>query len=64
MQVFKIDHPTTQALKRQRLRGAGLDTPVNVHYVQADFEVESVADALSQILPTIRPRRCSFPGSV
>jgi methyltransferase (TIGR00027 family) len=46
VQVLKIDHPTTQALKRQRLRGAGLDTPVNVHYVQADFEVESVADAL------------------
>ena len=46
VQVFEIDHPTTQDLKRQRLRDAGLDTPVNVHYVQADFEVEGIADAL------------------
>jgi methyltransferase (TIGR00027 family) len=45
-QVFEIDHPITQDLKRQRLRGAGLDTPVNVHYVQADLEIEGVADAL------------------
>ena len=48
VQIFEIDHPTTQDLKRQRLRDAGLDTPVNVHYVQADFEVESVADALGR----------------
>jgi methyltransferase (TIGR00027 family) len=46
VRVFEIDHPTTQDLKRQRLRDAGLDTPVNVHYVQVDFEVEGVADAL------------------
>jgi methyltransferase (TIGR00027 family) len=46
VQVFEIDHPTTQDLKQQRLRDAGLDIPVNVHYVQADFEVESVADVL------------------
>jgi methyltransferase (TIGR00027 family) len=48
VQVFEIDHPTTQDLKRQRLRDAGLDTPVNVHYVQADFESEGVADALGR----------------
>jgi methyltransferase (TIGR00027 family) len=46
VQVFEIDHPTTQDLKHQRLHDAGLDTPVNVHYVPADFEVEGVADAL------------------
>jgi methyltransferase (TIGR00027 family) len=48
VQVFEIDHPTTQDLKRQRLRDAGLDTPMNVHYVQADFESEGVADALGR----------------
>ena len=31
IRVFEIDHPTTQDLKRQRLRDAGLDTPMNVH---------------------------------
>jgi methyltransferase (TIGR00027 family) len=46
VQVFEIDHPTTQALKWQRLRDAGLDTPTNLHYVQADLEIESVADVL------------------
>jgi methyltransferase (TIGR00027 family) len=46
VQVFEVDHPTTQNLKRQRLRDAGLDTPVNVYYARADFEVEGVADAL------------------
>jgi methyltransferase (TIGR00027 family) len=48
VQVFEIDHPTTQDLKRQRLRNAGLDAPTNLHYVQADFEVESIADALGR----------------
>ena len=49
VQVFEIDHPTTQDLKRQRLRDARLDTPVNVHYVQADFEIEGIADALVRL---------------
>ena len=46
VRVFEIDHPTMQNLKRKRLHDAGLDTPINVHYVPADFEVERVADAL------------------
>ena len=31
VQVFEIDHPTTQNLKRKRMRAAGLDMPVNLH---------------------------------
>jgi methyltransferase (TIGR00027 family) len=46
VQVFEIDHPSTQDLKRERLRDAGLDDPTNVHYIQANFEIEGVEDAL------------------
>jgi methyltransferase (TIGR00027 family) len=46
IQVFEIDHPTTQHLKRQRMRAAGLVMPVNLHLLPADLEVESVAGAL------------------
>jgi methyltransferase (TIGR00027 family) len=56
--VFEIDYPTTQDLKRQRLRDAGLDTPVNGHDVQADFEVEGVADAL--VWSADDPSRAAF----
>ena len=45
-QIFEIDHPTTQDLKRKRMRAAGLDMPVNLHLLPADLEVESVADVL------------------
>jgi methyltransferase (TIGR00027 family) len=58
VRVFEIDHPTTQNLKRQRLRNAGLDTPVNVHYVQTDFETEGVADAL--VRSAYDPSRAAF----
>jgi methyltransferase (TIGR00027 family) len=46
VQVFEIDHPTTQRLKLQRLRAADLDLPANLHLLSADLEVESVADIL------------------
>jgi methyltransferase (TIGR00027 family) len=46
LQIFEIDHPTTQELKRKRLRAAGLDMPVNLHPVPADLEAESIADVL------------------
>jgi methyltransferase (TIGR00027 family) len=58
VQLFEIDHPTTQDLKRQRFRDAGLDNPTNVHYVQADFEVEGVADAL--VRSAYDPSRAAF----
>jgi methyltransferase (TIGR00027 family) len=48
LQVFEIDHPATQAMKRQRLNDAGLEPPSNLHFVAADLETESVAEALSR----------------
>jgi methyltransferase (TIGR00027 family) len=46
VQVFEIDHPTTQDVKRQRIQAAGLALPANLHLLPADLEVESVADVL------------------
>jgi len=45
VRVFELDHPDTQQAKRERLR-VGL--PGNLEFVAADFERETVADALSR----------------
>jgi O-methyltransferase involved in polyketide biosynthesis len=46
VQVFEIDHPTTQDLKRQRMHAAGLALPANLHLLPTDLEVERIADVL------------------
>jgi methyltransferase (TIGR00027 family) len=37
LQVFEIDHPATQAHKRQRLRAMGLQPPARHHFLPLDF---------------------------
>jgi methyltransferase (TIGR00027 family) len=49
VQVFELDHPQSQALKRERLAAAGLADPPNLHFGTVDFERESVADALERL---------------
>lgn len=46
LQVFELDHPGTQSLKRKRLADAGLVTPAHLHFVEVDLERESMATAL------------------
>jgi methyltransferase (TIGR00027 family) len=48
VQVFEVDHPATQAFKRQRVEMASLDTPPNLHYVPLDFTAGSLADGLME----------------
>ncbi len=48
LQVFEVDHPTTQAFKRQRIAEAGWEQPANLHFVPVDFEQESLAAALTR----------------
>ena len=36
--IFEVDHPATQAWKRRRLERAGIEIPVNVHFVATNFE--------------------------
>lgn len=46
LHVFEVDHPATQAWKRERLREADISEPDWVTYAPADFEQETVRDAL------------------
>jgi methyltransferase (TIGR00027 family) len=42
LHVFEVDHPDTQAFKRQRLAEAGIAVPEGVTYVPVDFEREKL----------------------
>jgi len=48
LQVFEVDHPATQAWKRERLAAAGIAIPENVTHVPVDFEREAIAHTLSE----------------
>jgi methyltransferase (TIGR00027 family) len=55
VEVFELDHPRSQAVKRERLAAAGLVDPPNLHFGTVDFERESVATALGRL--PFRPDR-------
>jgi methyltransferase (TIGR00027 family) len=44
---FELDHPDTQADKRERLERLGIDT-TGIAFASADFATDDVADALAQ----------------
>ncbi len=46
LQVFEVDHPSTQVWKRDRLEAANIDIPENVNFVAFDFENQTLAEAL------------------
>ena len=46
LQIFEVDHPSTQQWKRDRLAAAQLATPPNVTFVPIDFEKVSLRDGL------------------
>ncbi len=58
LQVFEVDHPVTQALKRQRIEMAGWELPAHLHFVPIDFTSESLSEALGR--SAYDPRRLSF----
>jgi methyltransferase (TIGR00027 family) len=58
LQVFEIDHPATQALKRRRIIEAGWEKPDRLRFVPVDFTKESLAAALSH--STYDPRTPAF----
>lgn len=47
VRVVEVDHPDTQAWKRELLAGAGIEVPESVAYAGIDFEQRSLAGALS-----------------
>ena len=48
LEVFEIDHPATQAHKRQRLREAGLEEPQGLHFLPLDFSLDNLTKALGR----------------
>jgi methyltransferase (TIGR00027 family) len=46
IRIFEIDHPATQARKRQMLKRAGQPSPPNLSYIPVDFNKKSLGQAL------------------
>ena len=46
LQVFELDHPDTQAWKRDRLNHAGIAIPSSLHFAPIDFEHDTLAHGL------------------
>ncbi|MFO0691583.1 MAG: class I SAM-dependent methyltransferase [Myxococcota bacterium] len=46
LRVFEVDHPATQGWKRARLAASGIREPVDLEFVECDFEATSVSAAL------------------
>jgi methyltransferase (TIGR00027 family) len=47
VRVFEVDHPATQAWKRERLKQAALAIPPSLTFAPVDFERQSLADGLN-----------------
>ncbi len=48
LRVFEVDHPATQAWKREQLKAADIAIPSSLTFVPVDFERQSLADGLQQ----------------
>jgi len=46
VKVFEVDHPATQAWKRERLEDAGIALPQSMQFVAVDFERQSLREQL------------------
>ena len=46
LRVFEVDHPDTQAIKRQRLASGGIAIPSSLTFVPVDFTTTKLDDAL------------------
>jgi methyltransferase (TIGR00027 family) len=58
LRIFEVDHPATQAWKRQRLADAGIPVPETLTFAPIDFERETLANALA--VAGLDPSRRTF----
>jgi methyltransferase (TIGR00027 family) len=58
LQVFEVDHPVTQAFKRQRLADLEWDIPAQLHFIPIDFTKQDLATALGR--SQYDPRKLTF----
>jgi methyltransferase (TIGR00027 family) len=47
LRVFEVDHPATQAWKRQRLADEGIVAPASLTFAGVDFERQTLAEGLA-----------------
>jgi methyltransferase (TIGR00027 family) len=47
LRIFEVDHPSTQAWKRQRLADAAIPVPDNLTFAPVDFERQRLAEGLA-----------------
>jgi methyltransferase (TIGR00027 family) len=48
LRVFEVDHPATQAWKRERLQAGGIAIPPGVQFVPVDFERQTLHTVLAE----------------
>lgn len=48
LRVFEVDHPATQAWKRERLRSGKISAPYSLTFAPVDFETETLPHGLEQ----------------
>jgi len=48
LRIFEVDHPATQAWKRDRLAAAGIAVPPGLQFVPVDFETQSLGARLGE----------------
>jgi methyltransferase (TIGR00027 family) len=58
LKIFEVDHPATQAWKRERLSAAGIAVPELLTFAPVDFERQTLAEGLS--LAGFDPSRQTF----
>jgi methyltransferase (TIGR00027 family) len=63
LQIYELDHPATQAWKRERLSAAGIAVPDNLRWAPIDFEQQTLAAGLEEAgFDTSRPAFFSWLG--
>ena len=58
LRIFEVDHPSTQAWKRQRLSEAAIPVPPNLTFAPVDFETEALPEGLARA--GFDPRKPTF----
>jgi methyltransferase (TIGR00027 family) len=53
--IFEIDHPATQAWKRERLAAGGIQIPASLTHAPIDFERDDLGTVLGRQLDVERP---------
>jgi methyltransferase (TIGR00027 family) len=47
LDVFEVDHPASQAWKRERVAALGMEVPPTLHYAPIDFELSTLTEGLT-----------------